>query len=327
MCAAWTEEIQRLGATIDELEAEVQLIKSRQSALRRRLNELVSPTRRLPPEVLSNIFLDVCADRRSWELSHILHPAVQVIGQVCSSWHHIVRATPSLWTRVTIRFADRLWVRMDSLNLLRLHYERIGELPLNIEMTIPRYEPRDIHPPPDYFLDNPKFEFYEELFRVILIEHPTELGSLTLCKDQASPIPEEWLGIMKTYTTARASKTVGFPKLASLILHSSEATESDRSYPLFHDTPVPLLRHCSFAHQGRVTVQIPSTNLTSLHLSYIPPRECIQLLALCPGLIDFRQRSPGFRPGPAEGLELQRVMTLPNLRTLHWSTKIGTSSS
>jgi hypothetical protein len=90
-------EIARLRALILELEY------SRESLLKaaRQARSLVAPIRKLPPEILGEIF---CLAHSCINFFHSrFHAMLAVpIGNICWSWHNIAIGTPKLWSCITI---------------------------------------------------------------------------------------------------------------------------------------------------------------------------------------------------------------------------------
>ncbi|KAK7445186.1 hypothetical protein VKT23_009617 [Stygiomarasmius scandens] len=83
------------------------------------LQNLFAPIRRLPPEMLSEIFDHCCQDfsedfnsyndalKRPCEFHGRCPPTVMILGQVCSKWRGVVQRTPKLWTRLDICIGRR----------------------------------------------------------------------------------------------------------------------------------------------------------------------------------------------------------------------------
>jgi hypothetical protein len=94
------DEIKRLQDTTE------QLLKLRQN-LSKHVNEheaLLSPVQRLPPELLSKIFVCLLPSKPSSTLFHSVAPRTVVMlpGQVCSRWRNAALSTPELYTSFAI---------------------------------------------------------------------------------------------------------------------------------------------------------------------------------------------------------------------------------
>ncbi|EDR05815.1 uncharacterized protein LACBIDRAFT_329425 [Laccaria bicolor S238N-H82] len=94
--ARMNDEIERAHATLDALKRQrdelAQLIDQYQA--------LTSPIRRIPPEILQEIFINCLPTDHPALMSE--REAPLLIGRVCSSWRSISQSTPELWTSVHV---------------------------------------------------------------------------------------------------------------------------------------------------------------------------------------------------------------------------------
>jgi hypothetical protein len=94
---------------------------------------LVAPIRRLPPEVLSEIFL------RYKDENNVLHPlnrlnkAPLLLGGVCSRWRTIALSTPRLWTSFALAIRPK-YLKSDVM-LAKTWLARAGRCPLTIRLA------------------------------------------------------------------------------------------------------------------------------------------------------------------------------------------------
>ncbi|KAL1682354.1 hypothetical protein EV122DRAFT_274466 [Schizophyllum commune] len=102
--------IKQKAQELRQLEGEADLmmmsIYAKLNALRRQIaihNALTSPCRRVPPEILSEIFL--LAVPQQWKSQYVGQRTLN-FARVCHSWRRIALATPRLWT--TLRFATNV---------------------------------------------------------------------------------------------------------------------------------------------------------------------------------------------------------------------------
>ncbi|KAF9461002.1 hypothetical protein BDZ94DRAFT_1222079, partial [Collybia nuda] len=86
------EEISRVQKNLDELLAQRQSNETRITRFRAAL----SPQKRVPPEILSEIFL-LCLSGAPVSLFPQLHSAPWVFGRVCSRWRAVSLSEPRLW--------------------------------------------------------------------------------------------------------------------------------------------------------------------------------------------------------------------------------------
>ncbi|KAJ6452681.1 hypothetical protein C8R47DRAFT_1030449 [Mycena vitilis] len=102
----------------------------------RSLRGLISPIRRFPPEILSEIFvlcLQECLPRRSYTSIDPCQPPF-LFGQICSSWRTISLTTPRLWTN--IRLSITAPVRRGALSLAGLFLQRSRQISMRFAMGI-----------------------------------------------------------------------------------------------------------------------------------------------------------------------------------------------
>ncbi|KAJ7034108.1 hypothetical protein C8F04DRAFT_602085 [Mycena alexandri] len=101
---------------------------------------LVSPIRRLPPQVLERIFsfsivdaqFDLDTSEMPWALTYI-----------CSSWRRVAISTPQLWRKIDISFGH--WSPSSNLlHLLNLFLQRSSDCP--IDVTVQSDVDSDSHP-------------------------------------------------------------------------------------------------------------------------------------------------------------------------------------
>ncbi|KAJ7026876.1 hypothetical protein C8F04DRAFT_1008707 [Mycena alexandri] len=134
--ARYDAEVGRIEIILDEL------LLQRGSLARHvdRYKSVVAPVRRLPPELLIEIF-GLCGHPCAADLN--LLP----LSQVCSYWRRIAVGTPILWSHIDLDVA--LWRRsgLTSKTLLgRLDssLQRGGSLPLTLQVDLQRDDPYDI---------------------------------------------------------------------------------------------------------------------------------------------------------------------------------------
>lgn len=103
-----------------------------------KLHATLAPIKRLPPELLSEIFeqcLDVGNPRVLFSMTARNKEAPLLLGYVCRSWRAIAHATPRLWRDMFVnvcdgRYSDKL--RRDALPVLQTWLAHSGSLPLNL---------------------------------------------------------------------------------------------------------------------------------------------------------------------------------------------------
>ncbi|KAJ7055370.1 hypothetical protein C8F01DRAFT_1373895 [Mycena amicta] len=108
----------------------------RQDRLKKFINAhraLVSPMRRMPPEIVQNIFVATLPNGRNCAISKKEGPLL--LGRVCKSWRAISQATPRLWASVHIVVPPPSHVEALAGWLQRVWLPRSGIRPLNVSVT------------------------------------------------------------------------------------------------------------------------------------------------------------------------------------------------
>ncbi|KAJ3486073.1 hypothetical protein NLJ89_g11844 [Agrocybe chaxingu] len=119
------------SATVTKLEAEMERIGNmmdklaeRRTKLRRQINSL-SPTARLPPEILTEIFRTTC------QQSETVTPLF--FGSICKEWRDIAWSTPLLWNTVSLHVSRK--THGSQVQLLGEWLSRANTSPLYIKLT------------------------------------------------------------------------------------------------------------------------------------------------------------------------------------------------
>ncbi|KAK0458481.1 uncharacterized protein EV420DRAFT_358229 [Desarmillaria tabescens] len=106
---------------------------------------ILSPIRRVPTELLQEIFLYCIGDKQFqdiWPEGGYAFEAPVVFGRVCSRWRRVSFSTPSLWSslKITIsRVAGAVdWAAPGSRKILRAWLKRSGRLPLDVCLSASR---------------------------------------------------------------------------------------------------------------------------------------------------------------------------------------------
>lgn len=123
--ARLTREIAQLQATMDELCHEKETIDE----YIREHEVLLTPARKILPELLSEIFLWCFVDGM---LASVADAPI-VLGQVCSYWRSVVISTPHLWSSLNVRLRGNNATFMSS--LVSTVLSRSGACPLSIDFV------------------------------------------------------------------------------------------------------------------------------------------------------------------------------------------------
>ncbi|KAF8888081.1 hypothetical protein BD779DRAFT_1440283, partial [Infundibulicybe gibba] len=144
-------DIQRLDSEIARVELILEELKASRADARRFADEhraALSPLRKVPPEILSEIFSACMALRPTPSTIGKRHDSCQVrdfpwiFGQVCGRWRDIALASPNLWTNVDIYLGSGSHSLSDTtlpieyfVRLVEMWLQRSGNLPLSIGLV------------------------------------------------------------------------------------------------------------------------------------------------------------------------------------------------
>ncbi|KAF5369562.1 hypothetical protein D9758_002653 [Tetrapyrgos nigripes] len=99
-----------------------------------RLRSLLTPIRRLPPDVLGCLFSLSCTES---ELADKTDCPVVNLSQVCSGWRELARATPSLWARLSMDISKSK-LSVDAItSMIDTHLTLSGQCPLHLSLVLP----------------------------------------------------------------------------------------------------------------------------------------------------------------------------------------------
>ncbi|KAJ7762482.1 hypothetical protein B0H16DRAFT_1368650 [Mycena metata] len=134
------DEIADLQKAIDKLKAERDSVESFVDAHK----ALISPARRLPLDIIQEIFIACLPTHRNCVMSASEAPVL--LGRICSSWRAISLSTPRLWSSLHIvdpaphgdpigasAVADRVTLRLAT---TKMWLARSGHCPLSISLKV-----------------------------------------------------------------------------------------------------------------------------------------------------------------------------------------------
>ncbi|KAK7035915.1 F-box domain-containing protein [Favolaschia claudopus] len=116
-------QITRFQRILDTLRA----AKEDLQRFQRYCHSVVSPVRKLPPEILRQIFLE-CAGSEP--------DVIPVAGMVCRYWRDVVEASPTLWSNISVG-RTRFTFHRKYLNLASLFLERSANQPIHLTIRNP----------------------------------------------------------------------------------------------------------------------------------------------------------------------------------------------
>ncbi|KAJ8093474.1 hypothetical protein PM082_020331 [Marasmius tenuissimus] len=135
-------EISRLKTLIYSLESKRDALKKNAD----RYQSLLSPIRRMPPEILLSIFKFACNENElhyQYEL-----PEVVVLSMVCGGWREMAISTPALWSNLEITFTSDKSKNRFLHNWTKIFMKRSSHSPLDITLNFPSYHlsPKGLRP-------------------------------------------------------------------------------------------------------------------------------------------------------------------------------------
>src|SRR3984885_8964598 len=122
----------KTNSSISQLDVHINALLLRRRALcnyRQMLVTLLSPVRRLPPELLGEIFR-YCLPQNYHEKG--AHKAVMLPSHVCKHWRDVALSTPTLWTNVVLHVTNETFESQAA--LVTAWFSRSGGLPLSFAL-------------------------------------------------------------------------------------------------------------------------------------------------------------------------------------------------
>ncbi|KAF5356625.1 hypothetical protein D9758_008250 [Tetrapyrgos nigripes] len=132
------EDLKPILDEINQLERRLSSLRDVRRGLELRASRyrsLLSPIRRLPPELLSYVFEFACADPAL--IGSYLRSFPVQISQVCTSWRNLARSTPKLWSLLEIcPFRFRSFSIEQMSLFLTMHLELSKSFPLYLTVDL-----------------------------------------------------------------------------------------------------------------------------------------------------------------------------------------------
>ncbi|KDR77287.1 hypothetical protein GALMADRAFT_246625 [Galerina marginata CBS 339.88] len=316
-------ELLATDAEIQRLDLVMNSLKHKRDALQRSINDfntILSPVRRLPVDILHEIFYHCLPTHRNPVMDASEAPVL--LTRICSSWRTIALSSPSIWSRLHISLPGRLFDNLPHVPLgvqttqsrafaqtmqvrcqvVREWLNRSRECPLSISVSYPSHQ---------FYSDDveeSEFNLTREIFRTILlfarrwrsleVRMPLDVYEALLFEltDRTLPILEnlraEVQEIGRIEDNGRPFTLLPSQRLQRLSLRSTKATWDFRHLPAVWDCLTYLCFHSIF-----------------------PETEVLELLAQCRCLVECRlviQR----HWDQATHEVMQNDVVLPHLRTL-----------
>ncbi|KAK1231246.1 hypothetical protein PQX77_005651 [Marasmius sp. AFHP31] len=142
-------EIKGYQTEISRLKTLIYSLESKRDALKKnadRYQSLLSPIRRMPPEILLSIFKFACDENELGHQSEL--PEVVVLSMVCGGWREMAISTPALWSNLEITFSSAKSKNRFLNNWTKIFMKRSSHSPLDITLNFPSYHlsPKGLRP-------------------------------------------------------------------------------------------------------------------------------------------------------------------------------------
>ncbi|KAF7357905.1 hypothetical protein MVEN_00836800 [Mycena venus] len=188
---------------------------------------LVSPIRRLPLDILEEIFM-ACLPDRNCVMS--AQEAPVILGRICSSWRTISLSTPRLWSRLHIvepmgYISLNTSQRLQRLEVAKSWLRRSGDCPLSISLE---GNPDAYIPPPsgtivtsaeqDLFLDG-LVQFASRWRNIRLVAPQLALAPLSRLTEQDVPLLEQLDIVCSTPEDPQHTSDAGWSLAQSGVFH------------------------------------------------------------------------------------------------------------
>ncbi|KAJ7034024.1 hypothetical protein C8F04DRAFT_600371 [Mycena alexandri] len=270
------DQIAYLQKAIDELAQERESVRTFVDSH----NELISPFRRLPLDIIQEISVACLPTHRNSVMSAVEAPIL--LGRICSSWRAISLTTPRLWSRLHIVEPSRLGVAdavfeeklAQRVETTKTWLGRSGKCPLSISFQgCP-----DIPVPPGAISNDVFIPNTSHLFMQAIIPFTPRWQSITLCASSM---------VLETLSSITEDDV---PLLQKLVISQHFGTASFLTLPppTFALLRAPKLIDLTFggSHANTQNLPIRWENLTHLSLmgysdSSLTCRLVLQLLARC----------------------------------------------
>ncbi|KAF7357954.1 hypothetical protein MVEN_00842000 [Mycena venus] len=261
---------------------------------------LMAPIRRLPLDILEEIFVACLPSHRNCVMS--AEEAPVILGRICSSWRTISLATPRLWSRLHIvepRSPEPSNPLHTSRRLLRLEVanswlRRSGECPLSISLDSsadPRMSPPVSSPVsptnPDLFL-SALIQFAPRWQNLNLVTQQSALKTLSRVTENDVPLLQELTIICLTNTRRTDDAPWSLSQSMASVLHGPSLSAISISGSTAKASELPLrwsqLTALSFLGSAWGTEHVQTCGVLLEILSWCPKlRTCSLLIDEPPG--------------------------------------------
>jgi len=243
-------------STLDALDNKILKLEDMLDDLRRRRvaldnfkqahQAILSPMRRLPPEIIGDIF-SLCLHNRWQDRVFESREAPLLLSQVCTGWRGIALSNSRLWSTVSLFLQDS--ISESELALVRTWLARAGEHPLSIRLVDP----------------------WER------VTHPV-IDLISSCSDRWQHVE---LCVAQSHFENLHSGVPILESVKFLVVGSAMWTQPMNAFlmaPRLHSL------HFDFPISPSV-MQLPWTQITELHIGALHLDECLDIFQRSPNLV------------------------------------------
>ncbi|KAJ7235666.1 hypothetical protein C8J57DRAFT_1479432 [Mycena rebaudengoi] len=232
-------------AEMDEQIRKLKLQRESTSTLRAAMQAVLSPVRRLPPEILAEIFLLCRNNSLGMGRYSVVDPrqAPLVLGQICSHWRAVSQNTSRLWDRIHVRGA--MLAMRDASGRLGTCATRARNHPLDLAIHTLSYSVASGR--------------FQPLDLVLPLRHKLQSIRLTLnwneCQNSGLPVDNTFPILTSLFINIRGSSQLAQPDLIRLV-------SSFGTLPTLQS----LTLHAQYTSCDLLLSMVPWSQLTSLDL-------------------------------------------------------------
>ncbi|KAF5362161.1 hypothetical protein D9756_002157 [Leucocoprinus leucothites] len=301
------DEIDFINQETSHIDDQIRLLCEQKASLTRRLNQLRSTTRVIPPETLSLIFQHTCCFKKATTLSEYQRqinvlPLIR-IGTVCSLWRQIAWSTPAIWSTVIADIRTRN--AKSTTFILELCLRNAGTVPLTLDL---RFYEQDLL---SWGMDPAIIKTIADL----VLKHPGNAERIRVLLLQDPPIVwvdhfSERLHNLESLTLAGFTAGVNW---------------TDITFPR-----LPSLRHLSVSDMWHRITMTSAEGITVLKLSNTCIDSCVGLLRQCMNVEECQFEADQSDRDESEDGQARNIIsssiTFPRLRVFTWPFSTGRSN-
>ncbi|RDB16889.1 hypothetical protein Hypma_002528 [Hypsizygus marmoreus] len=125
-----------LDAEVDRIQPELDRLRNQRQShvdLLRRYRTVVAPHRKLPIEMLQEIFINCSLDPVLIPIE--LDRAPWKLARVCSKWRHVALATPTLWSDIQVPHIYAMTSALKSARMMQRLFDYSGKSPISLDIV------------------------------------------------------------------------------------------------------------------------------------------------------------------------------------------------